>query len=261
MPSRSKILYSTQFGAGSPLVILHGLFGSSDNWKTIAQQLSSQYQVTCLDLRNHGQSFHDPIHTYDAMCEDVHLTLQYLGIRECLLIGHSMGGKVAMTVASKYTDCIAKLVVVDIAPKVYSGHHQNILDGLLNCDPTHAQSRSEIDTMLTEYVKDPLMRLFLLKGIRQDEGVFKWVFNVAALQQQYAVISGVPPLQAPIHIPTCFIKGARSDYISFGDYDDIKHYFPQSQIITIPDAGHWLHAEQAERFLVEVTQFLNNNDD
>lgn len=252
-----RILFFRKFGdAGNqPLVVLHGLFGSSDNWLTIGKALSEHFEVYLVDQRNHGQSFHDPEHNFDVMAVDLHNFLLSSGISRPIIVGHSMGGKVAMKYALAHANEIEKLVVVDISPRGYRVHHDKILDGLKAIDLEKLNSRKEADDILSGYVPELGVRQFLLKSLgRTDEG-FEWKINLDAIDQNIEKIVseiGGPP----VDLPTLFIKGETSDYIKDIDLPLIKGLFPWSEVMTIKNAGHWVHAEQPDVFLKTLQNFL-----
>jgi len=245
-------------GDGFPLVILHGLFGSLDNWKSFAKVMGAHRRVVCVDLRNHGESFHANTMTYDEMTEDVTRLMDHLGVGTYDLMGHSMGGKVAMGVASVHLARVRRLVVVDIAPKTYPAHHQDILVGLrrLSEDDFHG-SRRDADGVLAQTITEERVRQFLLKsyvGHLFPDRV--WQFNVDAISQCYPDIMKLPALRC-VEMPTLFVKGALSDYIVPEDEGVIGSYFSHHRLVTIPNAGHWVHAESPRLFLEAVQAFLD----
>ncbi len=258
----SNNLFFRKMGQGPPLVILHGLFGSSDNWLTIGKALSEDFEVFLVDQRNHGQSFHNSTHTYQALAGDLEqfLTEQNLsggnGSNKPVVIGHSMGGKTAMTFALHHPELIGKLVVVDISPRGYGVHHDAILDGLKALNVGSLSSRKEADEALAEYVPEAGVRQFLLKNLARNNDGFEWKLNLPALENNLenivAEVSG-----EPVHMPVLFIKGENSRYIRDEDKERIAGLFPDSKIVTIHGAGHWVHAEQPEAFLNTLKAFLS----
>lgn len=233
------------FGSGPPVIILHGLFGTLDNWQTVARQLSENFTVFILDLRNHGRSPHAPQHDYPAMAEDLRAFMEHHWMYKAHIIGHSMGGKAAMYFALHHPDWVEKLVVVDIAPKKYPRGHDTILKALLSVDLAQARERSDVETTLSTYIDDPGVRLFLMKNLsRKPEGGFEWKMNLPVLNDQYENILVEMTTDAPFENPALFVRGERSDYVLEEDLPLIKKLFPSATLVTVPDAGHWVHAEQ-----------------
>jgi pimeloyl-ACP methyl ester carboxylesterase len=253
------LLNSKMIGQGPPLVILHGLFGTLDNWQTLAKQWAQDYTVVLIDLRNHGRSPHVDTHDYPAMAHDVKEFLENHFIYETHLLGHSMGGKAAMQFAADYPDMLAKLVVVDIAPKVYPGGHEVILDALSDLDLATITERSEADDHLARRIPEPGIRQFLLKNLtRSKDGGFEWKMNLPVLLEYYTAILDNVVMSAPYPGETLFVRGARSNYIEDADVPTLQQWFPASQLVTIPDAGHWVHAEQPDALRDVVSEFLKN---
>jgi pimeloyl-ACP methyl ester carboxylesterase len=239
------------------LLILHGLFGASDNWVTIGKRLAEKYEVIIPDLRNHGQSPHSDEWQYDAMAEDVFDLTAHLGLKKISLIGHSMGGKVGMTLASKYPELLEKLVVVDIAPRKYPVQHRNILDGLLSIDLQSVSSRKEAEDQLSKYVPEPGVRQFLLKNLdRSSDRGFKWKLNLKVINDHIEGIGTATIPDQEVKIPAMFVRGINSHYVSDEDILEIRNYFSASVIESIGNAGHWVHAEQPEAFIRTVMDFL-----
>jgi pimeloyl-ACP methyl ester carboxylesterase len=250
-------LFYRKFGDGKPLLILHGLFGASDNWVTIGKRLAEKYEVIIPDLRNHGQSPHSDEWQYDAMAEDVFDLTAHLGLKKISLIGHSMGGKVGMTLASKYPELLEKLVVVDIAPRKYPVQHRNILDGLLSIDLQSVSSRKEAEDQLSKYVPEPGVRQFLLKNLdRSSDRGFKWKLNLKVINDHIEGIGTATIPDQEVKIPAMFVRGINSHYVSDEDILEIRNYFSASVIESIGNAGHWVHAEQPEAFIRTVMDFL-----
>lgn len=249
-------LFSREFGQGPPVVILHGLFGFSDNWQTVAKALADTHLVITPDLRNHGRSPQAPTHSYPEMAEDLKAFLEAHWIFSTALIGHSMGGKVAMQFALDHPDMVEKLVVVDIAPGQANDNHSAIFQALFQLDLHRIHSRQEADTLLASRIADPGIRQFLLKNItRQPGGSYTWKMNLPALWQAYPqILAGVSG--EPFDKPTLFVRGSRSDYIKDEDFALIKTLFPQAGIVTVEGAGHWVHADQPEALLQILRQFL-----
>jgi esterase len=241
--------YKTQ-GSGPPILILHGLFGMLDNWKSIANQLETDYSVYLLDLRNHGRSPHDGDHSYTAMAEDIREFMESQYMYSAYIIGHSMGGKVAMQFAYEYPDMVEKMIIVDIAPKTYTGGHEAIIDALLAIPIDAVQSRTEVEDRLSPKIKNQSERAFLMKNLtRKKEGGFAWKMNLEVLSKDYSQIMRNTNFEHPIEVPTCFIRGGNSRYIEDKDETTIGQFFSQSSIVTIEDAGHWVHADKPQELL------------
>jgi esterase len=244
-------------GAGPPLLILHGLLGSLDNWMPHAQQLSTRFQVALLDLRNHGHSPHSDEFTYDLMAADVAEFIHDQNLGPVHLIGHSMGGKVAMRFAQLHPELLLKLIVVDMSPREYAPRYAEILDTMHALDLHQFQQRNEVETALLPTVPDKNIRQFLLKNLgRDDTGRLRWKPNVAALRANYHFIRSAVPPEIQFGGPTLFVRGGKSDYIRDEDVTLIRQMFPQVKLETIATAGHWVHAEAPEDFIQIITDFL-----
>lgn len=251
-------LYFQQLGSGAPLVILHGVFGSGDNWLTLGRRFAEHYSVCLLDQRNHGQSPWSDAFSYSLMADDLRDFLDQQGLEKVHLIGHSMGGKVGMLFAQRHPERLEKLVIVDIAPKSYSlQEHKHILETLNGIDLAAFESRTAIDTALQSPLPDFGTRQFILKNIYRNEAkAFAWRLNVKALYNNLHEIGKGLPEAAPYDGPTLFINGGKSRYIQSEDHVKIKQLFRRSALFTIPDAGHWVHAEAPDALYDEVTHFL-----
>ncbi len=250
-------LFFRESGQGKPLVILHGLFGSSDNWFTLAKTFSQQYQVFLVDQRNHGQSPHTEEFNYRLLAEDIEDFLLSNTIADPIVIGHSMGGKAAMNLAVKSPDSISKLVVVDIVPKTYPVHHDHILDGLEAIDLNKLTSRAEADQILSKFIPEPDVRQFLLKNLsRTTNGGFEWKINLKAIDNHIEEIGEGMQYPGKFEKSTLFIKGAKSNYYSTGDEELIKSIFPKTTFSTL-DTGHWVQAEKPVEFANTVLEFLS----
>lgn len=244
-------------GQGPPLLILHGLIGSLDNWMPHAQALASQFRVFLLDLRNHGRSPHAEDFTYDLMAEDVAGFIRAQNLAPIQLIGHSMGGKVAMRFAQLHPELLHKLIIADMAPREYPPRYAEILAAMHALDLGRFQQRSEVETALLAAVPDKNIRQFLLKNLGRDEtGKLRWKPNVAALRANYHHIRCALPLSPPFGGPTLFIRGGQSDYITDSDVPLIRQIFPAATLETIAAAGHWVHAEAPGEFIQITTNFL-----
>lgn len=252
------MLYSKIEGSGKPLLIVHGFLGMSDNWKTLGIQFATEgYQVHMLDLRNHGRSFHSDEFSYEIMVQDVFDYCQAHGLESIDLIGHSMGGKMAMLLATTYPNLVDKLVVADIAPKYYAPHHQDILAGLNAVDFSLKPSRNEVEDILKNYIPDFGTRQFLMKSLYwQEPNQLAFRFNLEVFNKKIEEIGKPLASHLMFEKPTLFIRGGNSNYILDADFTDINAHFPNSSIATIPNAGHWLHAENPAMFYELVLKFL-----
>ncbi|MBF9255274.1 alpha/beta fold hydrolase [Pontibacter sp. 172403-2] len=253
-------LHYKEMGHGQPLLILHGLFGTLDNWATLAKRLAEHYNVFLVDLRNHGRSPHSEEFDYNAMAADVLELVDNLQIPTPAIMGHSMGGKVAMTYALHYPTRITKLIVVDIAPKAYPPHHDEIIAALQSVDFAKLTSRSDIDAQLAKTIPEEEVRLFLMKNLyRQEDGTFGWRMNLDVIEKNYDQVAAAITSDVPFKKSTLFIKGGRSGYIKPEDvYGCIEHLFTLVEVETIPEAGHWVHAEAPDKVYELVTNFLEH---
>lgn len=256
----AAILYSKIEGEGGiPLIVLHGYFGMSDNWNTFGKQMVEKgYEMHLLDLRNHGRSFHSDIWSYDAMVEDVIRYMEHYNICDAIVLGHSMGGKVAMQLATKYPTRVEKLIVADIAPRAYAPHHQDILEALNAVDFSQKPSRREVDECISARIQDFGTKQFLLKSLywkEPDQLAFR--FNLDVFNKDENVVGEGIAEDAHYDRPTLFVRGGASKYIQEKDEASIQKHFPQAVIETIPNAGHWLHAENPQLFFEIVSGFLS----
>lgn len=243
-------------GEGKPLLILHGLFGSSDNWQTHAKRFGDYFQVILVDQRNHGHSDWSDDFNYDLLANDLKELLDDLGLTKVYLLGHSMGGKTVMRFSQLYPEYIEKMIVVDIGIKRYPMHHQDILKGIHAVNGSAMDSRSEAERLLLPYVPADGTRLFLLKNLYWiEKGKLAWRMNVPVLEREMEHILAALPEQE-VMIQTLFIRGALSSYILDEDFDDLEEAFPDSSFYTIENAGHWVHAEAPEEFMNTVLEFL-----
>jgi len=243
---------------GPPLFILHGLFGSLENWASQAKVFSRHHRVIAVDLRNHGRSPHFAEMGYAAMADDVLRLLQYLGIDKAHLIGHSMGGKTAMQFALDHAGCVDRLIVVDIAPKRYPRHHDEILDALMSIELASLNSRSEADVQIANAAPDPAIRSFLLKNLRRGDDGFTWKINLPVLCDDYEKIAAEVVAGQPFVGDTLFVVGGNSEYVLPGDQAAITRLFPNARSKSIQNAGHWPHVEKAEIFSKIVSDFLHD---
>ncbi|PIE48858.1 MAG: alpha/beta hydrolase [Flavobacteriales bacterium] len=260
--SRNSILYSNVIGKGEPLLILHGFLGSGDNWKTLARKFAegdngNSYEVHLIDQRNHGRSFHSLDFTYELMANDIIQYLEEHGLKNVNLLGHSMGGKMAMFFAVNNPEKVNKLVVADIGPKYYPVHHQVIMAALNSVDFTKQKSRGEVEDVISKYIKDWGVRQFLLKNVYwKEKGVLAFRFNLSGLTDKLEEIGKALPHDSVFKKDTLFLRGEKSDYILGNDEPLIKQHFPNSHITAIRNAGHWLHAENPDDFYDAVVRFL-----
>lgn len=253
-----KIAYK-EFGKGKPLVILHGLFGSSDNWQSIGKQLGERFHVFIPDQRNHGDSFHSDTFTYDAMAGDLKEFLEKHGIERPALIGHSMGGKTVMKFCVNHPDLFDKAIVVDIGPKAYPVTHEDLLQAMQSLDLSKIETRQEAEDELSRSVSSKGVRLFLLKNLKRENGGYAWKLNLPVIGKNLANVGEGLENKTYTDKPFLFIRGEKSDYIQDQDSISIVSLFPNSNIVTVPGAGHWVHAENPEGFLKEVRKFLQGN--
>lgn len=249
-------LFYREFGQGSPVIILHGLFGFSDNWQTIAKGLSADHLVIAPDLRNHGRSPHDDDHSYPVMAEDIRQFMEQHWMFSATVVGHSMGGKVAMQLALSHPEMVEKLVVIDMEPGKADDNHSSIFRALLDLDLSKMTARKDIDAYLTDRISDAGTRQFLLKNVtREDDGRFTWKMNLPVLWQHYSdILAGVTG--DPYDKPALFIRGSRSDYIKDADLPLIRTLFPKADIVTVEGAGHWVHADKPDELLKLLKEFL-----
>lgn len=244
-------------GQGYPILILHGLFGTLDNWQTIARHLSEHHTVYLIDLRNHGRSPQLPEMNYPAMAEDLRHFMESHGMYQAHIIGHSMGGKVAMQFALEHSDMVEKLLVVDIAPKAYPGGHQTIFEALLSLDLSTLTERQQAEAHLATYIAEADVRLFLMKNLsRQKGGGFEWKMNLPVIYENYPQILAAIDSPWTFDKPTIFVRGEHSDYVQDADMARIRALFPNAQLHTIAGAGHWVHAEQPDALLQLALSFF-----
>jgi esterase len=250
-------LHFQSYGQGEPLLILHGLFGSLENWRSISQHLAAYYHVFALDQRNHGRSPHSLEMDYRLMAGDVDEFLKAHALPNAHVLGHSMGGRTAMQFALSYPKSVRKLIVADIAPGETEPHHEYIFKALLALRLDEFQSRTEIEAALAPSIPDVALRRFLLKNLKRDaSGHFYWQIGLGEIHGNYSRLGEAIGGARPFERPALFIRGERSDYLTPQDMHEIRKLFPQAALHTIPDAGHLLHVEKAEGFLDAVRKFL-----
>ena len=248
-------LYYREEGSGFPVVILHGLFGMSDNWMTVARDLAKDYKVIVVDLRNHGNSPRSETWNYQAMAEDLSNLVKELSLDRFHLVGHSMGGKVAMEFVQQHPEKVEKLVVVDIAPRAYPVHHQHIIDALYQVDLTTLKSRQDAEKVLEKEIEDWGTRQFLMKNLSRSTHGFEWKFNLDVIAKNIENV-GAKTSAEDVDTPTLFVKGSKSEYITSRDTASIKEQFKNAYVVTIKDAGHWVHAEKTSEFLETLRKYL-----
>ena len=252
------ILHSRIEGEGKPLIIIHGFIGMSDNWKSFGSQYAAEgFQVHMVDLRNHGKSFQSEEFSYAAMSNDILEYCKHHNLENISIIGHSMGGKVAMLFATTYPEMVEKLIVADIGPKYYAPHHQDILAGLNAVDFSSKPDRSQVEETLYPFIPDFGTRQFLMKNLYWKEpGQLDFRFNLPVFNAKIENIGEALPEANRFDKPTMFIRGGNSRYILDTDFDGIKKHFPNVEFSTVPNVGHWLHAENPKAFFEETAGFL-----
>ena len=246
------------FGERFPVVILHGVLGSLDNWQSIAKSLAANFKVYIIDQRNHGKSFHSNEFSYQILSDDLLQFLAQQQISKAHIIGHSMGGKAAMLFAMQHPDVVDKLVIVDVAPVAYPDRHSHIFKALLTANLLNKENREAVEAHLRNSLpkEDESTIQFLMKGLyRNDENNFAWRFNAEALWDAYQNVSG-DVSGKPFEGKTLFIKGAKSTYINAENYSTIQELFPNNELSEIKDTGHWVHAEKPKEFMEELNTFL-----
>lgn len=251
------LLHYQTLGQGKPLVLLHGLFGSGNNWGTIAKHFSQHYQVICVDLRNHGQSGRSASQSYADMADDLLELSDALRLERIHLLGHSLGGKVAMHFATEYADRVEKLIVVDMAIRAYTDAHTHLIDAMMEVDLSTLQSRQEVDKHLSHSVPQTELRQFLLMNVVKSENSLVWRINLDALKTNYPNLQQAVCKNAHYEKPCLFIRGEYSDYVQESDIEQIRTHFKKAQFASLP-AGHWVHAELPQPFIEVVGKFLKS---
>lgn len=258
-----------KFGEGEPLIILHGLFGSLDNWQTIARNMVAVAQtefgyamsIYIVDQRNHGRSPHSYEFNYNLLADDLIQFIEQHQLEKLNVLGHSMGGKAAMQFAQLHPEKIKKLVVVDITPAAYDDRHSDVFEAIAYAINPQTETRKEIEQRLREKLHDdePTIQ-FLLKNVERTDTGFKWKFNAQSLKDKYHLISDEVALQQPVLCPTLFVKGERSLYINSNNYSSIANMFPNHTLAEIKNSGHWVHAEKPVEFTETTVRFLAGKD-
>ncbi len=265
-------LFYRKTGSGQPMIIVHGLYGSSDNWQGIARSLSDRFEIWLPDLRNHGRSPHDDRHNYELIRDDLKLFMDDAGIGKAVMLGHSMGGKAVMCFAQHHPDRIESMIVADIAPRSYKDlyrqmnpNHHDILQAMKGVRLAGAETRRDVDRMLEPAIRSARVRSFLMKNLeRGDDGRFRWTLNLDVLIRELEnIMDGVNancfnPESPLTGFPALFIRGEKSPYIADEDMETIEKIFPSARLVTIPGAGHWLHAEKPGAFAEAVRDFAGS---
>ena len=248
-------LHYREIGEGQPVVILHGLFGNSDNWQTHAKKLAEYFRVILVDQRNHGHSDWSEEFSYDLMSSDLFELFELLDLKKVILIGHSMGGKTAIQFSQEHPSFIEKLIVIDIGVKKYPMHHAEILKGLHSIDLNVVNTRGEAESILSQFIESNGVRQFLLKNLYwKEKGVLAWRMNIAVLERE--IVNILAALSSKeVFLPTLFIRGALSNYILDQDIDDLEDQFSDFNLVTIENSGHWVHSESPTEFLNSVLEF------
>lgn len=257
MKLKMKLLHSTILGSGQPFIILHGYFGMGDNWKSLGTKFSKNFEVHLIDQRNHGRSFHDEDFDYELMVEDLYNYIQHYHLKFTILLGHSMGGKVAMQFAVTYPELVDKLIVADISPRFYKPHHEGILAVLNAVNFSLHNTRKKVEDLVRIYIKEENILQFLLKNVYwKSKGELAFRFNLQSLTQHNSEVGAALPSFTHFEGETLFLKGENSNYITEDDKPLIEVHFPNSKIVSVKNAGHWLHAENPTQFYEEVISFL-----
>ena len=240
------------------LIILHGLFGSLDNWYSIAKELSLSFQVHIIDQRNHGKSFHDNNLNYDLMSHDLYNYIKYHGIKTPIILGHSMGGKTAMAFSFHYPNSLKKLIIIDIAPKKYINNYHALISNLIKINNANLNSRKQAQLNLEDQKIDNQTIQFLLKNLFWKDEKLQFRFNINAIENSINELMNFNYLDNAWNGLCFFIRGSESKYILDSDKNLIKKYFLNSKLLTISKANHWVHFDQREQFIVELKKILKN---
>ncbi len=252
-------LFYREFGKGDPLIILHGLFGSSDNWQTLAKKFAEENRVFTVDLRNHGRSFHHDDFNYDVMMHDVEDLINDIGLDKVSLMGHSMGGKLSMNYTLNHPEKVENLIVVDIAPRRYQVLHDRIISALKSLNLSEFNRREEVDDALSDMLQNFSIRQFLLKNlVRNSNGGFTWKINLNVIDKSIDNLVVEINSEHPFEGNTLFIAGDKSDYIRPVDEEQILELFPSAKIKYLPDTGHWVHSQAPELLYNTVVDFMKS---
>lgn len=253
-------LFFREFGSGPAVIILHGLFGQSDNWVTIGRKIADQFHVYIPDLRNHGQSPHASIHSFTAMVDDLNEFIEKHAIEEPIIIGHSMGGKLAMSYALENPGSVKKLVVIDISPREYPERsiHTQVISQMLEIDLEVFKTRQEVELQLKNKLTDERVRMFILKNLYfKLHGKLAWRLNLPVINQSINNLFEGIHNNSHFRKPSLFIRGGKSDYITDIDIPLIMNLFPKADIKTIPHATHWVHADAPNELCYLLSAFLD----
>lgn len=243
---------------GEPLIILHGLMGSLDNWQTIARQLSEHMQVYIVDQRNHGKSPHADTHSYQDMVDDLEEFMQQRSLEKAHILGHSMGGKVVMKFALQHPEKVLSLVIADMGMRGYKPHHDQVFDALYRIDLDSVERRSDAEEQMEPLMPDFGMRQFLLKSLdRNKDGKYEWKFNLDVLFNEYHYVIEPVGEDGVLDAPVLAIRGGNSGYVNDADIEEYHKHFPQVKVVTLEGAGHWLHAEAPKKFLEALQSFYH----
>jgi pimeloyl-ACP methyl ester carboxylesterase len=245
-----QLNYKKYGESGGAVLILHGLLGSLDNWQTVARHISQKFQVYAIDLRNHGRSPHDNEDMdYGVMADDILEFCEQQQLNKIILIGHSMGGKVAMLFALEHPSVIEKLIVVDIAPVFYEVGHEDILSAMEDAPIHTATEREEVDAFLETRIPEYGMRQFVLKNLSRTDKGFEWKCNLPVIIKSNRALMEFPQINKNFSGSTFFIKGEQSDYITDERWSVARQFFPNAQLLTVHSSGHWVHAENPLEFM------------
>ena len=247
----------TEIGEGEPIVILHGLFGSGRNWASIAKALADTYRVITVDLPNHGASEWTERVTYQGLAEATANFLTQHDLQGCTLLGHSMGCKTAMTLALSQGELISRLIVADIAPVPYDHDNLAVIEALAAVDLASVKSRNEAEAQMAVHISDRMLRAFLLQNLRREGDGYQWRINLEGLKASLPDLHGFPEFDTTFEKPAVFIAGAESDFVEPEHHAEIDRLFPNSSVVDLTYAGHWLHADNPKAFIQAVVQFLN----
>ncbi|RTE87028.1 MULTISPECIES: alpha/beta fold hydrolase [Gammaproteobacteria] len=243
----------------SAVLLIHGLFGDLDNLKSISRALSDHYFVINIDVRNHGQSPWVETMSFPEMSDDILGLLESLDIERTFILGHSMGGKIAMDFALEHSDKVHGLVIADIAPVAYEARHTTIIDALKAVDFNRVSNRSDVDHQLEKDIKEKGVRQFLMKNLKKEDNSWSWRMNLSAIEENYPSLIGAPASKGTFEGPVLFIRGGDSDYVQASHREEILSRFPKAESKTIEGVGHWLHAEKPTVFNKIVVRFLDEN--
>lgn len=250
-------LFSRIYGSGKDIIIIHGLFGMSDNWATFAKRLSQKFKVHCVDIRNHGNSPHSNFFDYDFISEDIINYINQNNIFKPHLLGHSLGGKAVMKLVLEKKNIFDKSIVIDIAPKEYDiSFHQFLLEKISNLCLENYTSRNQIELDLLKSLKNKAITQFILKNLKRDNERFLWKFNLSVLKYSLKKISHANFCKGVSDLDMMFVKGENSDYINSLDLNRIRNHFSNSKFCEIRNAGHWVHAENPNDLYDEIINFL-----